>query len=259
MPDIHPSAVIGSNVELDASVVVGPHCVIDDGAVLGAGCVLESSVRIGGTVRMGRGNRVGHGAALGGWPQDTKFSEAASRPLLIGDDNTFREGVTVNRGTYHEQGTVLGSHNYFMVNAHVGHDCVVGDHNIFANGACLGGHVLLEDRAFLSSFVAVHQFCRVASYVMAGGLSAITTDVPPYVMVNGQRAKIVGLNTVGLRRAGFDAAQRLAIKRAYQLIYRSGLPRASALAQLREAQAGPETEAILRFIEAGTRSLIGHV
>ncbi|NNL99985.1 MAG: acyl-ACP--UDP-N-acetylglucosamine O-acyltransferase [Gammaproteobacteria bacterium] len=259
MPDIHPTAVVADEVELHDSVVIGPHCVIDAGAVIGAGCVLESAVRVGGTVRLGQRNRVGHGAAIGGWPQDTKFTEEKSRPLTIGDDNTFREGVTVNRGTYHEQGTVIGSANYFMVNAHVGHDCVVGDHNIFANGACLGGHVVLEDRVFLSSFVAVHQFCRVGSYVMAGGLTAITTDVPPYVMVNGQRAQIVGLNTVGLRRGGFDAEQRLAIKRAYQVLYRSALPRAGALGKLREEHAGPEVDAILAFIEAGTRALVGHV
>jgi len=257
MADIHPTALVADGADLHPSVRVGPFCIIESGAVLGADCVLDSQVRIYGAARLGRGNRVCHGVTLGAEPQDLGYRPERGRPLVIGDDNHFKECVNISRGVKTEQGTHIGSHNYFMAFSHVGHDCRLGDHNIFANTATLAGHVELAHHVFVSGQVAVHQFCRVGSYVMIGGVSGVAQDVPPYVTVNGQRAQIVGLNTVGLRRSGFSQAQRSAIKQAYKILYRSGLRREQALALLR-ADASPQVQEIVAFVEGSGRGLVSH-
>jgi UDP-N-acetylglucosamine acyltransferase len=232
MPDIHPTAIVEIGAELHETVRVGPYCIIEAGAVLDEGCVLDSQVRIYGQTRMGHHNRVCHGATIGSEPQDLGYAPARARPLVI-------------------------SHNYFMAFSHVGHDCRVGDHNIFANTATLGGHVELAHHIFLSGQVAVHQFCRVGAYVMIGGLSGVSQDTPPFVIANGQRAQVIGLNTVGLRRAGFDQGRRDAIKRAYKVLYRSGLRQEQALARLRE-DPSPDVGEIVAFVEGCQRGLMAH-
>jgi UDP-N-acetylglucosamine acyltransferase len=255
---IHPTAIVETGVELHESVSVGPFSIIEAGAVIGADCVIDSHVRIYGATRLGERNRVCHGATLGAEPQDLGYTPDKSKPLVIGDDNHFKENVNISRGVKSAQGTRIGSHNYFMVFSHVGHDCIVGDHNIFANTAALGGHVEMEHHIFLSGHVAVHQFCRIGAYAMLGGLSGVTQDIPPYVMANGQRAEISGLNLVGLRRNGFDQQQRSAIKQAYKILYKSGLKRAEALAKLRQEQVSAETAAIIAFAEKSERGLTSH-
>jgi UDP-N-acetylglucosamine acyltransferase len=165
--------------------------------------------------------------------------------------------VNISRGVKTEHGTLIGSHNYLMAFAHVGHDCIVGDHNIFANGATLAGHVELAHHAFLSGHVAVHQFARIGAYVMVAGVTGVSQDVPPFTLVDGHRAEIVGLNAVGLKRNGYDQAARNAIKRAYRLFYKSGLGKAEALAQLRAMPEAAVAE-IVRFIEGSQRGLVGH-
>ncbi|KAA6187673.1 acyl-ACP--UDP-N-acetylglucosamine O-acyltransferase [Thiohalocapsa marina] len=230
---------------------------MESGAVLGEDCVVETGARICGQARLGRRNRVCHGAVLGAEPQDLGYHLDRARPLIIGDDNQFREGVTVSHGLKSEAGTRIGSHNYFMTASHVGHDCCVGDYNIFANTATLAGHVELEHHVFVSGHVAVHQFCRIGAYAMLGGVSGIPKDIPPYVTASGQRARIIGLNLVGLRRNGFDQAQRSRIKAVYRLLFRSGLRLAEALDAALERHPGPETEAIVHFVRGSRRGVAG--
>lgn len=256
MSNIHPSAVISPDAQIDPSARIGPFCIVDAGAVIGPECILDSHVRIYTGARLGRGNRVCHGAAIGAEPQDLTYTPEKGKPLVIGDFNHFKENVTISCGVKTDHGTRIGNHNFLMNGAHIGHDCCVGDHNIFAANATLGGHVLLEHHIFLSGMVAVHQFARIGAYVMVGGLSGISLDVPPFCLVNGQRAHFIGLNTVGLKRNGFGPEQRSAIKRAYRILFRSGLKQAEALAQLRASSDSPEIQAIVAFVESAGRGLI---
>lgn len=253
---IHATAIIEPGAHLPPSVRVGPYAIIESGAHIGPDCIIESCVRIYGATRMGRGNRVGHSAAIGGEPQDLGYRPEAAKPLTIGDHNHFREGVTISHGIKTAQGTRIGNHNFLMAYTHIGHDCIVGDHNIFANTATLGGHVELEDRVFLSGQTAVHQFCRVGALAMISGMTAATQDVPPFVMADGHRARIVGLNLVGLRRNGYTQEQRNLIKAVYRTLFRSGLRRSAALARAEQDYPSPLTRQILRFIESSHRGVI---
>jgi UDP-N-acetylglucosamine acyltransferase len=225
--------------------------------VLGEGCVVESCARIYGHARLGRNNRVCHGATLGAEPQDLGYTPRQAKPLTIGDDNQFREGVNISHGVKYAAGTRIGSRNFFMAYSHVGHDCTLGDDNIFANTATLAGHVELAHHVFVSGQVAVHQFCRIGAYVMLGGVSGVPKDVPPYVIASGQRARIIGLNLVGLRRNGFDQARRAHIKAVYKLVLRSGLRLAEALTRAERELPGPDTDVIVAFCRASERGITG--
>jgi UDP-N-acetylglucosamine acyltransferase len=255
--NIHPTAIIEDGAEVHPTAKIGPYSIIESGAVIGADCVIESNVRIYGATHMGVGNHVCHGATIGAEPQDLTYTPERSKPLVIGDHNQFKHCVNISRGVKSEQGTIIGSHNFLMAFVHIGHDCIVGDHNIFANTATLGGHVVIAHHSLISAHVAVHQFCRIGAYVIVGGVSAVTQDLPPYVMANGQRVEIVGLNLVGLKRNNFDQATRSAIKRAYKVLYKSGLSRADALAELKKMD-GDEIAEIVRFVEASERGLAAH-
>jgi UDP-N-acetylglucosamine acyltransferase len=253
---IHPTAIVEEGAEVHPSASVGAYSIVERGAVVGADCIVESCVRIYGATRMGRDNRVCHGATLGSEPQDLTYTRDKSRPLTIGDHNHFKEGVNVSRGVKTEEGTRIGSHNYLMAYSHVGHDCIVGDHNIFANTATLAGHVEMDHHIFLSGQVAVHQFCRIGAYAMIAGVSGVPQDVPPFVIADGHRARIVGLNSVGLRRNAFSQEQRGVIKKVYRLLFRSGLSLADALGQAARAYPTPEAEQIIRFVQGSKRGLI---
>ncbi|MEY6432043.1 acyl-ACP--UDP-N-acetylglucosamine O-acyltransferase [Thioalkalicoccus limnaeus] len=252
---IHPTAIIEHGAQIHETVAVGPYSIIERGAEIGAETVIDSCVRITGRTRLGCRNRVHHGVVLGGDPQDLGFTPERAKPLRIGDDNCFREHVTVNAGLKSDTGTRVGNGNYLMAYAHVGHDCVVGDHNIFANAATLAGHVELEHHVFLSGLVAVHQFCRVGAYVMVGGVSGVRQDIPPFLLAFGDHARILGLNIVGLRRHGFTAAQRGQIKAVYRTIFRGGLRLAEALAEVEAGYPTDETRHIIRFIESSRRGI----
>ncbi|MCG6941545.1 MAG: acyl-ACP--UDP-N-acetylglucosamine O-acyltransferase [Thiohalocapsa sp.] len=256
---LHPTAIIEPGAELHQSVRVGPYSIVEAGAVLGEGCVVESCARVYGHTRLGRNNRVCHGVTLGSDPQDLGYTPAKARPLTIGDDNRFHEGVNISHGIKSEAGTRIGSRNFFMAHSHVGHDCTVGDDNIFANTATLAGHVELDHHVFVSGQVAVHQFCRIGAYVMLGGVSGVPKDVPPFVIANGQRARIVGLNLVGLKRNGFDAARRAHIKAVYKLLFHSGLRLAEALARAEQELPGPDTDTIVAFCRGSERGITGFV
>lgn len=258
MSNIHPTAIVEAGAEVHESAVIGPYSIVDAGAVIGEGCVIETNVRIFGMTRLGGFNRVCHGATLGAEPQDLSYAPERAKPLVIGSHNHFKEGVNISHGIKEDHGTVIGNHNYFMTYSHVGHDCIVGDHNIFANTATLAGHVEVEHHVFLSGHTATHQFCRIGAYAMVAGVSGVPQDVPPFVLADGHRAEIVGLNIVGLRRNGFSQEQRNAIKRAYRLIYKSGLKLVEVLEHLKTEEPSDPVAHIVRFIERSKRGLIDH-
>lgn len=255
---IHPTAIIEDGAQVHETASVGPYTIIESGAVIGEGCRIESCVRIFAPTRMGAFNRVCHGVTLGSESQDLGFDPARASPLMIGDHNHFKEGVNISCGTKSREGTRIGSHNYWMAFSHAGHDCIVGDHNIFANTATLAGHVEVADRCFLSGQVAIHQFCRIGSYAMVAGVTGVPQDVPPFAMADGHRARIVGLNVVGLRRAGFTQEQRNRIKSVYRLLFRSGLRLTEAMTRAAAEYPGPETDQICQFIQSSQRGLISY-
>lgn len=253
---IHSAAIVEEGAQVHASVEVGPYSIIESGAIVGPCCVIETCVRIYGATRMGHHNRVCHGATIGAEPQDLGYAPEQSKPLTIGDYNHFKEGVNLSRGIKTEHGTRIGDHNYLMAYSHVGHDCIVGNHNIFANTATLAGHVEVEDRVFLSGQTAIHQFCRIGSLSMIAGVTGVPQDVPPFVIADGHRAKIIGLNVVGLRRSNYTQEQRTTIKSVYRIIFRSNLRLAEALVKAEREHPSAETRQIVRFIESSRRGLI---
>ncbi|HEV2800764.1 MAG TPA: acyl-ACP--UDP-N-acetylglucosamine O-acyltransferase [Pyrinomonadaceae bacterium] len=231
--EIHPTAVVSRRAELGAGVRVGAYALIEDDVSIGEGCEIGAHAVLKRYTVLGARNRVFEHATLGGEPQDVKFRGEASR-LVVGDDNLIREGATLHRASGEGAETRVGSRNFLMVGVHIAHNCEVGDDNIFANGVALAGHIVVEDHVFLSSNVGAHQFVRMGRYAMVGGKSKIVQDVLPYFTTDGNPAHVRGLNTVGLRRAGFKPESRLALKRAYQLLFRTRLPLAEALARLEE-------------------------
>jgi UDP-N-acetylglucosamine acyltransferase len=251
---IHPSATVGKKAKLGDNNEIGPGCLIDDGVVLGSNNTLWMNVYLGPGTTIGDRNRIHMGAVIGHEPQDVSFSGEPSF-TKVGSGNVIREYVTIHRGTKPGSETVLGDENYLMANAHMGHNCRVGNKAVLVNLATLAGHCVVEDGAILSGMVVVHQFCRIGRLAMISGLSAVNKDVPPYLMCGGRPAVIQGLNAVGLRRSGLSAGARAAIKRAYALLYRSGLNVAQAVKAIKDECEGPEVAAFLKFVEESKRGL----
>jgi UDP-N-acetylglucosamine acyltransferase len=242
---IHPLAVVSPDAVIGPEVSIGPFCVIDSGVTIGARCRLESGVAVKSGTTLGEANHVFQGAVLGGLPQHAHMPENPGG-VQIGSNNTIRENVTIHRALEAGHLTVLGDNCLLMVNAHIAHDCHLGNNLIITNNVMLAGHVTVEDRAYLSGGAAVHQFCRIGTLAMVGGQAHINRDIPPYVTVDGLSSYVVGLNQIGLRRAGFDTEIIRQLKIAYRVIYRSGLPWREILAQLEaECSEGP----VARFRE----------
>jgi UDP-N-acetylglucosamine acyltransferase len=249
---IHPLAAVSPEARLGEGVTVGAFATVESGAELGDFCTVAAGAVVKSGVRAGRHNEFGEHCVVGGAPQHAARPQQVGT-LVIGNHNVFREYVTVHRALKAGTATTIGDHNYVMATAHVGHDCVVGNHGIFANGALLGGHVTVEDRAFVSGAVAVHQFCRIGRLAMVGGHARVVQDIPPYMLVDGQSGCIVGLNIVGLKRSGHSAEEIAELKAAYRTIYRRGLPWKQVLEALAtEFQAGPSRH-LAAFLNAGTR------
>jgi UDP-N-acetylglucosamine acyltransferase len=227
--------------------------VIDADVELGDGCVVGPQVYLTGVTKIGRGNKFHAGCVIGDAPQDLKYKDESTR-VEIGDNNVFREHVTVHRSNKLAEATVIGDHNLLMAGAHVAHNCVVGSHAVFANGATLGGHVTVQDRAFLSGYCLVHQFCRVGTLAIMQGGSAISQDLPPFTVARGDNG-ICGLNTVGLRRAGFSAADRLELKRLYKFLFRGGRNLRDAVAGAQGTFTGSGAKVMLAFIAAAKRGV----
>lgn len=249
---IHPTAVIDPAARLGAGVRVGPYVVIEGPAEVGDGCVLEAHASLVGRVRLGNGNRVGHGAVLGGWPQDLSFDPATDSGVEIGAGNTFREHVTVHRGTTPDSVTRVGDNCFLMAGSHVGHNARVGDGVILANGVLLGGYVEVGPRAFLGGGSVFHQHIRVGRGVMTQGLSKFSKDVPPWGIGTALN-RVVGLNVVGLRRAGVSPAERAELRRAFTLLFAGGLNVTQALARAAEQAWTGETAREFWAFAAGAR------
>lgn len=253
---IHPTAVVEPGAELGDGVSVGPHSYIEAGAVIGENTSIASSVWISRFVCIGRDNRIFHGAALGGPPQDLKFGGEITT-LEIEDRNTIREFVTLNRGTRASYKTTIGSDNIIMAYVHVAHDCALGDHLVLANSVNMGGHVTIEDWAILGGLLPIHQFCRVGMHSMVGTGTRIVQDVPPFALVGAEPTRVAGINTIGLTRRGFPKDTISALKKAFHLIYKSKISKKEALNRIREELPKlPEIEHLISFIEASERGII---
>lgn len=254
MTRIHPTAIIHPGAQLGLDVSVGPYSLVDAAAVIGDRTQIGSHVVIRGQVHMGTDNIVGAGSALGEPAQH--LHAGAGGGVVMGSHNCLRERVTIHAAMDAGRQTVLGDHNYLMVNAHVAHDCVVGDHTILVNNVMLGGHVIVQDRAYVGGGAGIHQHCRVGRNAIVGGTACITQDVPPFVTVDGMGAQIVGLNTIGLRRSGYSRQDMLQLKAAYRLIYRSGLRWSEVLEELQLRFSSGPAAAFREFFLTGTRGYI---
>jgi len=256
-PDVDPTARVDASAELGAAVKVGAYSVIGPGVRIGAGTIVDSHVVIDGDTVIGRGNHFHPFSSVGLAPQDLKYGGEPTR-LEIGDGNTVREFVTLHRGTAGGGGvTRIGSGNLFMASAHVAHDCQVGSHTIFANGATLAGHVEVADYATIGAFSGIHQFCRVGVHAFVGGYSVATKDVLPYSKTVGNRARIYGVNTIGLARRGMSAETIAAIRAAYRVLLQSRLNTSEAVARLEAATPlVPEVAELVRFIRTAQRGVI---
>ncbi|MGY3265112.1 acyl-ACP--UDP-N-acetylglucosamine O-acyltransferase [Lysobacter sp. HA35] len=255
---VHPSAVVEPGARLGDDVVVGPFCYIGDDVEIGDGTVFGPHCSVLGPTRIGRANHfIGH-CAVGGEPQDKKFA-GEHVELVIGDGNTFREFVTLNRGTGNGGGvTRIGNDNWMLAYVHVAHDCDVGDHCIFSNNATLAGHVTVGDHVILSGFAGIHQFCRIGAHAFVGMGAFVNGDVPPFVMVAQEDyGRPRGINAEGLKRRGFDATRIAAIKRAYRALYVAGGSLDEARAKLAEIAGGSDdVRMLLDFVNAGDRPLL---
>jgi UDP-N-acetylglucosamine acyltransferase len=254
---IHPTALIHPKAQLDSSVQVGPYSIIGPEVQIGADAIIESHVVIDGITEIGARSRIHPHCSIGLPPQDFKYKGEPTR-VIIGTDNTFREYVTIHRGTPKGRNeTVIGHHNYFMAYSHVAHDSIIGNHVTMANVAALGGHITIGDYAVIGGLVGVHQFVRIGAYTMIGAGAIVVQDVPPYLMASGNRARPYGLNLVGLKRQQFSKEKIDALKAIYKLIFRSGLTQKQALEEGRLKWGHlAEAESFLSFIDASQRGII---
>jgi len=258
MAEIDSTAIVSANALLASDVVVGPYAVIGPNVTIGSGCVVGPFTRIEGPAAIGERNQFYGHASIGGPPQDLKY-KGEHTELAIGNDNLFREFVTINRGTTGGGGkTTIGNENFFMAYSHVAHDCHVGSHTIFANNATLAGHVEIADYATIGAFSAVHQFCRVGEHAFVGGGSMITQDVMPYAKTVASRDnRSYGINTIGLERKGFSKETVDALQRAYRILIRSKLRVDEALQKIEE-ELGlfPEARYLVEFVRESKRGII---
>ena len=251
---IHKTAIIHPKAKLDATAEVGPYAVIDKGVELGAHCVVGPHVYLTGATKIGSHNRFHAGCVIGDAPQDLKYKGEPTR-LRIGGHNVFRENVTVHRSTTLDGETIVGSHNFFMAGSHVGHNTHVGNHVILANGALLAGHVVVQDRAFISGNCCIHQFCSVGTLTMMQGGACITRDLPPFTTAANGVNKLCGLNIVGLRRANFTPAQRLELKKIYHLIFRRKKNLTAAIEEVQKKFSSPAAKTVVDFVVSSKRGV----
>lgn len=250
---IHPTALIDASAQVAPDVQIGAYTVVAAGVVIGEGTWIGPHVVIDGPTTIGRDNKIFQFASIGAAPQDLKYNNEPTR-LEIGDRNTFRENCTVNRGTTKDQlVTRIGSDNLFMAGAHVGHDCVIGSHCVLANYATLGGHVLMGDWVHMGGFSGIHQFCQVGAHAFIANNTAVTRDVPPFVMAVGRPAEPHSVNAEGLKRRGYSTEQIRNIRDAYRILYRSQLKLIEATEQIEQrAQNQPELQPLVAFLNDST-------
>ncbi|HEX9280726.1 MAG TPA: acyl-ACP--UDP-N-acetylglucosamine O-acyltransferase [Gemmatimonadales bacterium] len=247
---VDPTAHLGSDVTVGPYAIVGPHVTVGERTGLAAHVVIERNTRIG------AGVKVGYGTVIGNDPQDLKY-KGEETWVEIGDGTIIREYCTINRGTTATGKTAIGQRCFIMTYVHIAHDCVIGNDVILANGIQMAGHVTVEDRAIVSGLVPIHQFVRIGTYAFVGGGSRVNQDVPPFTKAVGNPVHLYGLNSVGLQRAGFSPDVKLALKRAYRLLFNSDLTVSQGIARARlELPQVPEVEKFLSFIEASQRGVM---
>jgi len=253
---VHPTAVVDAQAELDAGVEIGAYAVIGAGVKIGKRSKIHPHVVIQGRTTLGEENTVFPFATIGSAPQDLKYRGEPSE-LVIGNRNTIREYVSLNPGTTGGgMVTRVGDQNLFMMYCHIAHDCLVGSHNVIANGATLGGHVIIEDFVIIGGLVGIHQFVRIGTGAIVGAGSMVSKDVPPYCNATGDRARLRGLNVEGLRRRGFHGSVIEAIHRAYRIAFQSKLRTADAVRKMRQELAAiPEVEQFASFIASSQRGV----
>ena len=255
---IHPTAIIHPQAELGKSVSVGAYSIVEQGVRIGEGTRIEPFARIQGPTTLGAGNRIHSYACIGGPPQDLKYNDEPT-VLEIGDDNTIREYVTIHRGTVGGGGvTKMGSGCLIMAYAHIAHDCILGDEVILANAATLAGHVTVHHKVVVGGLSAVHQFVRIGESAYIGGMTGVAQDVPPFMLVAGERGWLHGLNVIGLRRQGFTRDELSTLKQAYQIIWRSGLGREEALQEAKKNlnPGNHRLAQLIDFVESSSRGII---
>jgi UDP-N-acetylglucosamine acyltransferase len=254
---IHAQAVVSPEAKLAEAVQVGAFAVVGPGVELGEGCVLHSHAVVHGPAKFGARNVIHSFCVLGGDPQDYTFSREHVK-LEVGDDNIFREHVTVSRGTKKGGGTTrIGSKNFFLAYSHVGHDCQIGDGTLFVNGATLAGHVHVEDYVSLGAFSPVHQFCRLGRYAYIGACTVITQDVMPFSLIVTEReTKCFGTNTIGLERKGFSTERIKELQRAFRLLLRSGKNTTQALEEMRKMASSEDVKELIAFVEKSERGIV---
>ena len=250
---IHPQAVVDTKAELAAGVVVGPGAVVGPDVVIGPNTWIGPNSVLDGRLRLGRDNRVFPGACLGLEPQDLKYKGAPTE-VVIGDGNTIRECVTINRATDEGERTVVGDHNLLMAYCHLGHNCELGNQIVMSNAIQVAGHVIIEDRAVIGGCLGIHQFVHVGTMAMVGGMTRVERDVPPYCLVEGHPGRVRGLNRVGLRRSGMgdrDGGREFKqLQEVWNLVYRSDLVIADALEQAKDQELLPAASHFCRFLGA---------
>jgi UDP-N-acetylglucosamine acyltransferase len=253
---IHPSAIVDPSAEIGAGTIIGPYCVIAPEVMLGETCWLQHHVTLCGPMRAGARNKFYAYCSIGQQTQDLKYAGEPTY-LEIGDDNTFREFVTINRSTISEGKTRVGSRGNFLAYSHIGHDCTVGDEVVFSNNGTLAGHVQVGNHAVMGGLTAVHQFCRIGRFAIMGGCSKIVQDVPPFMIADGNPAEIRGVNLVGLERKGFTPESVKWIKEAFRLIYRSKYNTRQAMEAIqKELPQNEEITQIIEFIGQSERGII---
>ncbi|HYS20994.1 MAG TPA: acyl-ACP--UDP-N-acetylglucosamine O-acyltransferase [Gemmatimonadales bacterium] len=247
---IEPTAELGPDVAVGPYAIIGPRVTVGDHTQIAAHAVLERNTRVG------RGVKIGYGTVIGNDPQDLKY-KGEETWVQIGDGTIIREYCTINRGTTATGKTSVGQRCFIMTYVHIAHDCAIGSDVILANGIQMAGHVTVEDRAIISGLVPIHQFVRIGTYAFVGGGSRVNQDVPPYTKAVGNPVHLYGLNSVGLQRAGFSPEVKLALKRAYRLLFNSDLTVSQGIARARaELPSAPEVEKFLSFIEASQRGVM---
>ena len=253
---IHRTALVDPTADLGPDVSVGPYCVIGPRVTVGERCIIAGHTVIERNTRVGEGVKIGYGTVIGNDPQDLKY-KGEETWVEIGSGTIIREYCTINRGSTATGKTTIGERCFLMTYVHVAHDCVVGNDVIIANSVQMAGHVSVHDRAIISGLVPIHQFVRIGTYAFVGGLSRVNQDVPPYTKAAGNPVHLYGLNSVGLQRAGFSPDLKLALKRAYRLVFNSDLTVSQGVARARvELPDVPEVETFLQFIEASQRGVM---
>lgn len=253
--EIHSTAIIDPGAELGDGLVIGPYCVIGAGVKLGDGCQLHNHVTIAGPSRIGSNNEFFPYASIGQRSQDLKYIGEPTY-LQVGEGNTFREFCTVNRGTAPDSSTVIGNHGSFLAYSHIAHDCTVGDHVIFSNNGTLAGHVTVGDYAIIGGLTAVHQFCRIGAHAMTGGCSKIVQDIPPFMVADGNPAKVRAINSVGLGRRGFSPEAIALVKKAHRVLYREQRNHRESVEILREWEEGdPAIDLLIAFVATTERGI----